>query len=92
MSRRGRTSGRTGAAKRAGEFVFVPDTLELELVGIVGFVNGLPDLNAGDTVLAGDDEELIALVESLHVAAFATSSCGSHELAGTVSLKDRPRH
>jgi hypothetical protein len=69
----------------------VPDTFELELVGIVGSVDGLPDVDAADTVLAGDDEDLIVLVESLREAACATS-CSLHEFAGTVSLKDRPRH
>lgn len=70
----------------------MPDTVELELVGIIGSVDGLPDLDAADTVFADDDEDLIALVESLREAACAASPCGSHEFAGAVSLKDRPLH
>lgn len=95
MNRNRRTSRSTGSGARAAasrKAIFVPDRIELELVGIIGASDGLADAEAGESVFIDGDECLLALVESLRGGSYAVPSFAAQYAAGAVSPRDRPLH
>jgi hypothetical protein len=95
MGRRERTSRSTGSGTRrekARKLVFVPRQIDLELVGIIGPAEGLPDSEAIESVFLDGDASLFALVESLHECECAVSRPGSRSFAGASSPRSRPLH
>jgi hypothetical protein len=85
MSRRdrsARTSGPEARREKAGKVVFLPQGIELELVGIIGPAGGIPGAEAVESVFLDGDEDLRALVEVLREAASDLAACGAHDFDG----------
>lgn len=75
MGKRERTSRlATAGPRRGGDPRIVPlaGQFELELVGIIGCVDGLPGSEAIESVLLDAEEGLLALVQSLRDGQLAT--------------------
>ena len=92
MSRRERLTRSTGSDGRrqdAGKVVFLPEEIELELVGIIGPGGEVPGTVAVETVILDGDADLLALVESLREAALEQAPGDADAFDVAFPLDDR---
>ena len=93
MSRRGRSARTTNPGARrekAGKVVFLPQGIELELVGIIGPAGGAAGVEAAESVFLEGDEDLRALVDGICEAALDPGACGWDDFDGGIPRGDRP--
>jgi hypothetical protein len=95
MGKRERSNRAAGIEPRRREdweVVFVPDRIELELVGIVGPGDGISEPDAIATVLLEEEDGLLDLVESLRESPFGAESDFQFCCDGAAAPGDRPIH